>query len=162
MALQPLALKEGVLKDPDNNLTSTVYTKGAWFMQFLEERIGRAEFDAFLEGYFDHFAFQSISSAQFDEYAQANLLDTHPGKVSRAEFDAWLTEPGVPSTAPQTTSERFDAVDAARKAWLESGTLVPAGCDEAVDDAGMGALRRGHAAHADRRRKSRRSTRPTL
>jgi aminopeptidase N len=125
-ALQPLALKEGVLKDPDNTLTSTVYTKGAWFMQFLEERFGRADFDAFLEGYFDHFAFQSISTAQFEEYAQAHLLDAHPGKVSRAEFDAWLNEPGVPATAPQTRSARFDAVDAARKAWLDSGALASA------------------------------------
>jgi aminopeptidase N len=123
VALQPLAIKEGVLKDPDNNLTSTVYTKGAWFMQFLEERVGRAQFDAFLRGYFDHFAFQSISSAQFAEYAQVHLLDANPGKVTRAEFDAWLNEPGIPSTAPQTKSMRFEAVDAARKTWLASGTL---------------------------------------
>ena len=126
MPLQPLAVKPGVLKDPDDNLTSTVYTKGAWFMQFLEQRFGRAEFDAFLRAYFDHFAFQSISTAQFAEYAKANLLDKYPGKVSAAEFDAWLYEPGVPGAAPQTAAGRFDAVDAARKAWLESGTLVPA------------------------------------
>ena len=126
VALQPLAVEAGVLKDPDDNLTSTVYTKGAWFMQFLEERVGRAEFDAFLKAYFDHFAFQSISTAQFVEYAQANLLEKHPGKVSSAELDAWLYEPGVPGTAPQTTSERFNAVDAGRKTWLDSGILVPA------------------------------------
>jgi len=126
VALQPLAVKAGVLKDPDENLTSTVYTKGAWFMQFLEQRIGRDEFDAFLKAYFGHYAFQSISSAQFAEYARANLLEKHPGKVSQAEFDAWLYEPGVPSTAPATTSSRLDAVDAARKAWLESGTMATA------------------------------------
>jgi hypothetical protein len=126
VALQPLAVKAGVLKDPDENLTGTVYTKGAWFMQFLEQRIGRAEFDAFLKAYFAHYAFQSISSAQFAEYARANLLEKHPGKVSQPEFDAWLFEPGVPSTAPATTSSRLDAVDAARKAWLESGTLASA------------------------------------
>jgi leukotriene-A4 hydrolase len=121
--LQALAVKPGVLKDPDENLSSTVYTKGAWFMQFLEQRFGRTDFDAFLRGYFDHFAFQSISTDQFREYAKANLLDKYPGKVTQEEFDAWLYEPGVPATAPQTTSARFDAVDAARKAWLDSGTL---------------------------------------
>jgi len=115
-----------VLKDPDDNLSSTVYTKGAWFMQFLEQRFGRENFDAFLRGYFDHFAFQSISSQQFADYAKANLLDKYPGKVTQEEFDAWLYEPGVPSTAPQTASPRFDAVDAARKAWLEDGTLPAA------------------------------------
>jgi aminopeptidase N len=126
VALQPLAIKPGVLTDPDNNLTSTIYTKGAWFMQFLEERVGRARFDAFLKEYFDHFAFQSISSVQFSEYAQVHLLDANPGQVSRAEFDAWLNDPGIPATAPRTTSVRFEAVDAARKTWLASGTLASA------------------------------------
>jgi leukotriene-A4 hydrolase len=121
--LQKLAGKPGELKDPDDNLGSTVYAKGAWFMQFLEQRFGRQDFDAFLRGYFDHFAFQSISSQQFADYAKANLLDKYPGKVTQEEFDAWLYEPGVPTTAPQIVSPKFDAIDAARKAWLEDGTL---------------------------------------
>jgi aminopeptidase N len=120
--LQSLAVKPGALKDPDDNLTGTVYTKGAWFLEFLEQRFGREPFDAFLRGYFDHFAFQSISTAQFAEYARARLLDQHPGKVSQAEFDAWLYAPGIPASAPQTASARFDAVDAARQAWLDAGT----------------------------------------
>ncbi|HEY1139328.1 MAG TPA: M1 family metallopeptidase [Lysobacter sp.] len=124
--LQVLAGKPGELKDPDDNLGSTVYTKGAWFMQFLEQRYGRADFDAFLRGYFDHFAFQSISSQQFADYAKANLLDKYPGKVTQAEFDEWLHQPGIPATAPQVTSARFDAVDAARKAFLDAGTLPAA------------------------------------
>jgi hypothetical protein len=121
--LQALAIKPGDLHDPDENLTGTVYTKGAWFLQFLEQRFGRDDFDAFLRGYFDHFAFQSISTQQFVDYAKAHLLDKYPGKVTQAEFDAWLYEPGVPSNAPQTPSARFDAIDAARKAWLDAGTL---------------------------------------
>ena len=125
VALQTMALKPGVLKDPDDNLTGTVYTKGAWMLQFLEQRYGRAVFDPFLRGYFDHFAFQSIDSKQFADYAKANLLDKKPGKVTQAEFDAWLYEPGVPATAPQTVSPRFDAVDTARKAMLDAGTVPP-------------------------------------
>lgn len=121
--LQALAIKPGDLHDPDENLTGTVYTKGAWFLQFLEQRFGRDNFDAFLRGYFDHFAFQSISTQQFVDYAKANLLDKYPGKVTQAEFDAWLYEPGVPGNAPQTPSARFDAIDAARKAWIDAGTL---------------------------------------
>jgi leukotriene-A4 hydrolase len=123
LPLQSLAVKPDALTDPDENLTATVYTKGAWFLQFLEQRYGREAFDAFLRGYFDHYAFQSITTQQFAEYAKANLLDKYPGKVTQAEFDAWLYEPGVPANAPQLTSPRFDAVDAARAAWLESGTL---------------------------------------
>ena len=121
--LQRLAIKPGDLKDPDENLTSTVYTKGAWFMQFLELRFGRDKFDNFLRGYFDHFAFQSITSKQFADYAKANLLDKYPGTVSQIEFDNWLYEPGVPSTAPSTASPALAAVDRARNAFLKDGTL---------------------------------------
>lgn len=123
--LQALATKPGVLKDPDNNSSATVYTKGAWFLHFLEERYGREKFDPFLKGYFDHFAFQSIDSQQFAQYAKANLLDKHPNIVSQAEFDAWLYEPGVPPTAPQAKARRFGVVDSARLAWLGTGDLPP-------------------------------------
>ena len=124
--LQRLAVKPGDLDDPDHNLTGTVYTKGAWFMQFLEQRFGREAFDAFLRGYFDHFAFQSISTEQFRDYAIANLLQKHPGKVTQEEFDAWLYEPGIPDTAPQVKSQRFAVVDAARISWTGTGTLPSA------------------------------------
>ena len=129
-ALQSLAVKAEALADPDENLSGTVYTKGAWFLQFLEQRFGRAVFDAFLKDYFDHFAFQSIPTATFVDYARQNLLAKHPGKVSEAEFLAWIYEPGIPATAPQTASRRFDAVDAARKAWLDAGTAP----DKALTD----------------------------
>lgn len=123
--LQALATKPGVLKDPDENSSATVYTKGAWFLQFLEERYGRDKFDPFLKEYFNHFAFQSINSAQFAKYAQQNLLLKHPNIVSQAEFDAWLYEPGIPPTAPQTQARRFGVVDSARLAWLGTGQLPP-------------------------------------
>ena len=126
LPLQRLAVKPGDLDDPDHNLTGTVYTKGAWFMQFLEQRFGRETFDAFLRGYFDHFAFQSITTEQFRDYAIEHLLEKHQGVVSQEEFDAWLYEPGIPENAPKVTSQRFDVVDAARKAWLEGGDLPSA------------------------------------
>ncbi|MBN7138219.1 aminopeptidase [Lysobacter enzymogenes] len=124
--LQALALKPGTLKDPDDASSATVYTKGAWFLQFLEQRYGRDVFDPFLRGYFDHFAFQSIPTAKFVEYAKANLLAKHPGKVSEAELDEWIYGPGIPKSAPATVSPRFDAVDAARKAWIDGGKLPDA------------------------------------
>jgi leukotriene-A4 hydrolase len=123
LPLQRLAIEPGVIKDPDDNLSGTVYAKGAWYMQFLEQRFGRADFDAFLRGYFEHFAFQSITSAQFAEYAKTNLLARLPGKVSEAEFDAWLYQPGIPSFAPATVSARLDAVDVAREQWLTNAQL---------------------------------------
>lgn len=124
-SLQALATKPGVLKDPDNSSSATVYTKGAWFLQFLEQRYGREKFDLFLRGYFDHFAFQSIDTRQFAGYAKTHLLNKYPNVVTQIEFDAWLYEPGIPPTAPLAQARRFGVVDSARLAWLGTGNLPP-------------------------------------
>ena len=121
--LQRLALKPGDLADPDNSSSATVYTKGAWFLQFLEQRYGRAVFDPWLKGYFDHFAFQSITTAQFRDYLKTNLVDKNPNTVTMQEVDAWLFEPGIPPNAPVVESGKFSTVNAARIAWQGSNNL---------------------------------------
>lgn len=122
LALDPL--KPGF--NPDDALSDTAYTKGAWFMQFLEQRFGRAVFDPFLKGWFDTYAFQSVTSDDFERYLHANLLPKNPKAVSDAEVHAWLHEPGIPAFAKAAHSARFDAVDAARTAWLGGGALPAA------------------------------------
>ena len=122
-ATQALAVKPGTQLDADDALSAVSYDKGAWFLQFLEERFGRQDFDAFLRGYFDHFAFQSITTEQFLEYAKKNLFDKHPNVVSDAEIQEWIYGPGIPATAPQVQSRGFSNVDTARIAWLGSGQL---------------------------------------
>jgi len=121
--LQALALKPGDLADPDDAASDTAYTKGAWFMQWLEEKFGRATFDPWLRSYFDHFAFQSITTEQFRDYLQKNLVDKHPNTVTMAQVDAWLYAPGIPADAPQVQSRKFSVVDAARIAWSGTGNL---------------------------------------
>jgi aminopeptidase N len=128
---QVLMLPPMGLRDPDDALSDIAYTKGAWFLQFLEQRFGRARFDPFLKGYFDHFAFHSITSDDFEAYLRADLLPRKPGAVTDAELDAWLRQPGIPASATPAHSARFDAVDAARKAWLDGGALpAPAVTDK--------------------------------
>ncbi|SHE49854.1 M1 family metallopeptidase [Thermomonas hydrothermalis] len=121
--LQRLSLKPGTLADPDDQSSATVYTKGAWFLEFLEKRFGRDVFDPWLKGYFDHFAFQSITTRQFRDYLKATLIDKHPNVVTMQEVDQWLYEPGIPDNAPKVESGRFATVNAARIAWQGSGQL---------------------------------------
>lgn len=109
--------------DPDEGLSGVPYDKGRWFLRFLESRYGRDVFDPFLRSYFDHFAFQSITTREFLEYYSAHLEAPHCGKVSSAEIDEWLHQPGIPADAPVARSERFDAVDKAAAAFL-AGTLA--------------------------------------
>ena len=110
--------------DPEDALGAVAYDKGAWFLQFLEQRFGREAFDPFLRSWFDTHAFQSVDSDQFVAFLKSNLMAKQPGLVTDAELAAWLTQPGIPSFAPQTTSPRFDAVDAAREAWLKRRTAA--------------------------------------
>jgi leukotriene-A4 hydrolase len=105
--------------DPEDALGAVAYDKGAWFLQFLEQRFGRAKFDPFLRAWFDTHAFQSVDSDQFLAFLKSELMAKNPGVVSDAEVTAWLTQPGIPATAPQTDSPRFTAVDAAREEWLK-------------------------------------------
>lgn len=125
---QVLALKLGPGTDPDDALSGVPYDKGAWFLRFLEERVGRENFDTFLREYFDHFAFQSIRTEQFVAWLQDKLLKQHPDAVSAKELDAWLYQPGIPVSATASVSSRFEAVDALRKRWL-SGRMVASDMD---------------------------------
>lgn len=123
--LQVLAVHPDDAADPEDTFSSIAYDKGAWFLQFLEERFGRDTLDAFLRGYFDHFAFQSIATPQFVDYLKAELLPQAPNAVTEAELDEWLHQPGIPVSAPQVLSPRLGLVDSARLAWLGSHQLPP-------------------------------------
>ncbi|MGY1408469.1 MULTISPECIES: M1 family metallopeptidase [unclassified Luteimonas] len=124
-ATQALAIRPGVELDADDALSQVSYDKGAWFLQFLEDRFGREVFDPFLRGYFDHFAFQSIPTETFLAYAKQHLFDTHPGVVTEAEIDEWIYGPGIPGNAPKALSPRLGIVDSARLGWRGSKQLPP-------------------------------------
>ena len=114
------------LRDRDPNLvfSQVPYEKGRLFLNYLAEKFGHDRFDAFLRGYFDHFAFKSVTTEQFNGYLTENLLDRSPGIVSRDEVLAWENAPGIPADAVLPVSAAFQPVDQARTAWL-AGTLQP-------------------------------------
>ena len=109
------------LENPEDAFTQVAYVKGEFFLIFLEERFGRETFDAFLKQYFDHFAFQSITTEDFLGYLKAHLMADHPGVVSDEEIHEWLYEPGLPSTAANPQSDAFTKVDAQLRAWFDGG-----------------------------------------
>jgi aminopeptidase N len=105
-------------RDADDAGSDFAYTKGAWLLRTLEAKFGRATFDAYLRGYFDHFAFQSITTEQMLAYLEPNLLAKYPGKMSLAEVKAWIEQPGIPADAQVPTSPRFDNIAVERRDWL--------------------------------------------
>ncbi|HZN10864.1 MAG TPA: leukotriene A4 hydrolase C-terminal domain-containing protein, partial [Blastocatellia bacterium] len=72
--------------------------------------------------YFDHFAFQSITTADFLAYLKANLLDKDPQAAARVPVEEWVERPGLPAGAPRPQSDAFAKVEAQAKAWLGGGT----------------------------------------
>jgi leukotriene-A4 hydrolase len=111
-------------RDPRTGYTEVPFEKGRLFMNFLEAKFGREHLDAFLRGYFDHFAYKSVSTEQFLVYLKSNLLDRFPGIVTPAEVDQWVNGPGIPAYAVLPPSNIFQPVDEARAAFL-SGKLPP-------------------------------------
>jgi aminopeptidase N len=111
-------------RDPDDVFSQVPYIKGALFISWLSSRFGVDTVDNFLNGYFAHFAFQSISTEQFRSYLEANLLPQKPGAVSAAEIDEWIHAPGLPKFAVLPRADAFAGVDAARKDWLAGKTAA--------------------------------------
>jgi aminopeptidase N len=109
--------------DADDTLTDLPYSKGSWFLRTLEQRFGRADFDNYLKSYFDHFAFQSITTEQMLAFLKPNLIDKYPGKMSWDEVKQWVYGTGIPKDAPIPDSPRFDNIDKERTAFL-AGSLA--------------------------------------
>ncbi len=105
-------------RDPDEGFTQVPYEKGALFLRYLEEKAGREKFDRFVRNYFDKHAFQSITTADFVDDLNKNLLAANPNLVSRREIDEWIYQPGLPTTAPAPKSDAFAKVEAQTKHYL--------------------------------------------
>ncbi|MGH8444445.1 MAG: M1 family metallopeptidase [Solimonas sp.] len=105
-------------RDPDDGLSDVPYARGSLFLAYLESKYTRPVMDAFLRGWFDSHAFQSVRTATFVEYLKAKLQAQDPRKLSDAEIDAWLHSPTMPADTVWPVSDAFIKVDAQRAAWL--------------------------------------------
>lgn len=108
-------------RDPDAGLTDIAYEKGAAFLQTVESVVGRERLDKFLRDYFDHFAFQPMSSDRMVAYMKEKLLS--PEEEQRINVQAWVFEPGLPANLPPVRSAKFDAVDQQVTAWKNGGNV---------------------------------------
>jgi len=119
--MQPLApvFESG---DPDEGQQGLEYAKGQMLLEHLEALFGRDVFDRYMAGYFDHFAFQAISTEQFLEYIDRRLLQPNPGVYSRQQLEDWLYQPGLPAAMTVPRSDNLEAAAGAAQAWA-SGEL---------------------------------------
>lgn len=95
-------------RNPDEALTSVAYIKGYFFLLEIEKKVGRENMDAFLRKYFDHFAFQSITTEDFLDYLKENLFQKENIEM---DVDAWVYSPGLPADFSLESSDTFEEID---------------------------------------------------
>ncbi|MCA1626136.1 MAG: M1 family metallopeptidase [Acidobacteria bacterium] len=111
-------------RDPDEGFTGVPYEKGALFLRYLEETFGREKFDNFVRGYFDSHAFQSITTANFVDYLNRNLITANPQMAKRVSIEDWIYQPGLPANAPQPASEVFVKIEVQAKNYTSGKTAA--------------------------------------
>jgi leukotriene-A4 hydrolase len=110
-------------RDPDDGATQIPYEKGALLLRQIESVFGRVRFDSYLREYFDHFAFQSITTTQSLEYLRNHLFEPAVQAVpripaGRIDINEWVFQPGLPVSAQAPVSEAFQSVDLILADWL--------------------------------------------
>jgi leukotriene A-4 hydrolase/aminopeptidase len=113
-------------RDPDDGFTSVPYEKGALFLRHLEETVGRKKFDTFVRGYFDSHAFQSITTEDFVDYLNKNLIATNPKLLSIKDVDEWIYEGNLPKNAPSPRSDAFTKVETQVNSFTSGKTAATA------------------------------------
>jgi hypothetical protein len=94
------------------------YVKGQFFLNFLEDRFGRAAFDPFLKSYFNAYAFDSITTEDFLAFMDANLRAQNPDAVTDSEIQEWVYGQGLPATIRNPQSDAFDKVYGLSGTWF--------------------------------------------
>ena len=110
-------LTDGKGKDPDEFYSLVPYEKGFLLVSLLEQTVGVEKFDAFVKKYIKHFGFTSITTAQFEEFLEAEL----PGVAAQVDTKRWIHDVGLPDNAPVFASARLEKLESLARGW-ESGT----------------------------------------
>ena len=101
-------------RNPDDGMTAIAYDKGYFFLRKCEETVGREKWDEFLKGYFDKFAFKSMTTESFIKYVEANLEN-----ADDLNFKQWVYAGGLPEDCPVVETEELKLVELAGKAFVE-------------------------------------------
>jgi hypothetical protein len=95
-------------RNPDDGVSDIAYVKGAMFLKYLEGLYGRKVFDDFLNAYFNHFKWQTVTTEEFIEYFN-NHMSKWP-KI-KPDLNAWIYEVGLPATCPKIVSAELNRVE---------------------------------------------------
>jgi aminopeptidase N len=96
-------------RDPDDGMNDIAYEKGRFFLTTIEQAIGREKWDKFLNNYFKANAFKSITTADFIEYLNEEIINGNTELAKKIDAQAWIYGPGLPPNCVQITSSELDS-----------------------------------------------------
>lgn len=102
-------------RNPDEGMTQIAYEKGAFFLRMLEEKAGRDKFDAFLKGWFEKNKFKTVTTEDFVEYLNKELIDKY--NLTGVNTDEWVYGREVPANISVIESSNFKNVEKAIEKW---------------------------------------------
>ena len=104
-------------RDPDLGMTDIAYEKGRFFLVMLEQTFGRERWDAFLRGYFDQYAFRSMTSSHFLDYLREHLIGEDAALEKQLHLNEWVYGTGIPADCPVPLSPEFERVERQLEEW---------------------------------------------
>ena len=108
-------------RNPDDAVSDIAYIKGSLFLKLVESKVGRTQWDAFLNSYFNQFKWQSITTETFLQYLNTHLLKPQNIALNTQE---WIYEIGLPSNCPKVHSKEFDRVEKMALRLNQDSTLL--------------------------------------
>lgn len=109
-------------RNPDDGVTHIAYEKGFFLLRTIEDAVGRKDFDVFIKKYFQQFAYKSVTTEDFIDYLNKNLLDARPEAKKKIALEQWIYEVGLPKNCPQISSTKFQYVDKCVAAYLNGSS----------------------------------------
>ena len=97
-------------RNPDDGMTLIAYEKGFLFLKNIELAVGRKAWDNFITAYFKHFAFKSISTEEFINYLNDELIKENEELKNKINANEWIYQAGIPAKAILPQSSRFNIV----------------------------------------------------
>ncbi|HEX6085399.1 MAG TPA: M1 family aminopeptidase/hydrolase [Thermoanaerobaculia bacterium] len=104
---------------PADNFGATSYTKGELFLRTLEDLLGRATLDNFLDRWFSRYAWRWVD----DDTFIATLMEVVPPGTD-LRLAEWIYQPGLPSNLTAPTSSAIYSRVQQRAQSFNSGTPV--------------------------------------
>lgn len=104
-------------RHPDDGMNDIPYEKGYLLLRLIEETVGREKLDAFLNKYFETFAFKSMTTEVFVSYLKTELLKGDTALERKLMLEQWIYQAGLPVNCPTMVSTRLQKVDETIEEW---------------------------------------------